>query len=217
MDDFNGLFENEGPDGLHEIRDRTDERKLYMQELQETLKIKFVNTDFDCEISDVLFKSEPFDISLLEEYTDHDDSYQDLGTLAFQKWYKKEGKAELCKLFIVGAIEKYHSQLLDNTHSKACFSLNDYIGGFRSGRLGIFTDSFSSTRLHTNATPRLGRMLNVWLRSYFPADAGYQVATQPLGKKFPPCRNCGSIFDSTTGETIDGQVWLRLTQGPKDD
>ena len=93
MDDFNGLFENEGPDGLHEIRDRTDERKLYMQELQETLKIKFVNTDFDCEISDVLFKSEPFDISLLEEYTDHDDSYQDLGTLAFQKWYKKEGKA----------------------------------------------------------------------------------------------------------------------------
>ena len=180
---------------------------------EENLGIKLLKTEFTCDVAQELFDRPALDVSLMYDYQDHDDTYQDVVTPKFVSWYLKDFNSEICKLFMVGSIESYHLSLLEGTKTECAFSLTDYKGSFRSNRLGIFTDTIKNSRISGDAPPRLGRILNVFIREHFPADAGYLVATQPLGKRFPPCRNCGSVFDSETGETLPGETWLKLTDG----
>ena len=180
-----------------------------IKQCESILKVSLLKTNFKSEIAEKLFAIPPLDINLMYEYTEHEDSYTDLTTLSFIKWYEKDGNNYLSKLFFVGALEEYHEMCEDGSKSPCPFSLNDFTGLFRQGRLGIFKDEIKNGRVGTTATPRLGRMLNVWLRRTFPAD-GFKVATQPLGKRFPPCKNCGSVFNSETGLTEPGEKWLRL-------
>lgn len=180
-----------------------------VEQYEHILDIRIIKTKFKSDIALKLFNSPPLHIDLLYQYTEHDDSYEDLGTKGFKKWYEKDGNDYMCKLFLVGALEKYHEMCDEDSDSPCLFSLNDYKGMFRAGRLGMFKDEIKNGRIYKSAPPRLGRMLNVWLRLNFPAD-GFGTATMPLTKRFPACQNCGSVFNSETGLTEPGEKWLRL-------
>jgi len=186
-------------------------------DLESRLNIEFVNTEFRCPPAIKLLKEPAFDISLLREYHDHDDHYNDLLTKKFERWYPEDNNSEMCKLFVVGCLERYYEGLVNNTLTKKHFSFNDYLGGFKSHRLELFRDQSKSNHIPGWATPRLGRMSNVWIRKNFPADGGYLVATYPLGKKFPPCDLCGSYFDSGLGATVPGKIWLEHFEGRQHD
>ena len=153
-------------------------------------------------------------ISYLYANVDHDEDYKDSSSLAFIKWYQNPVHQKFSRTFAACALEGRHN---DRENYTGSFHLSNFTKEFnRSGMKIVDTDYECKAMIPQHAAPRIARMYNVWYRETYTADGLNLFATSAFPVRKYRCPACGTL--SFHNHIVKyGEVWLRLTQGAKDD
>ena len=131
------------------------------------------------------------------------------------KWYEDPGKSELCKLFLwLVPIEEYQHRRLNNS---CALQLPKYVDQFNEQGMekSIPTTSSNDRYLIVQVLVSPGCITSGTGKIFQPMEKIYQQGTTRKETSLSMPKLWHTFL--TTILSIDGEVWLRLTQGSKDD
>ena len=215
MDDFD--FQQDSGNNYESYIPGEDARQAVnpeVERLRQNLKNFGVNVKAEGFIDplavEIMNLKTPPKLSLLYEYDDHEDNYNDLTTKLFADWYREEGNAEITQLFVACALEKQRDT---RPNYKGGFFLDNYASDFNNSGMKLADSSSPKRRIideSKGVCPRAGRIYNVWYKNTYPGDGGDIFATKKLGGKTAVCHECGSYRED--GYHVASEHYLLLRE-----